>query len=719
MDNKIPGSRRVQGIMTERMIDYSVCNVKHTIISEKHLEEWSVSDHIPVETIILWENKELQVDNAYYFDRPRLTDNKIIKKILNFKFIEERGISPQSTVDKFYTELNTLLKELKILNKKPKTEHRPNKKVKDLTIKRKETQEEEKKKLITKEIKQEVKEIKQEVKEIRREQYNKFISKGCEVMTKSNSRESWKWLKQVTGLNKITELNYPIMNKATGHIEHSSNGKAEIFRDHLSKLAIKEKTLSKAPEIMAQYMQDCINERLQTNINYCEKGVEISQSETRNANEISHSSDKSIRIRSDKEAESNLNSNTITLRRRTIAKQNTAPKIAKSKRKCNKVKKTRNNNNMIKLEEEPANVQIINSLISKEADNANNSRIMRTHELPADKLEANDSLIKISNEAETNLLAIKPIALINKNYYSEIINPTWFNAKRIKIKLNKSLTSSTNFNSGESTLNIVPENEKIVVLKANNSEISNEKLPNNEITKLFNANSSTVSSELNLKRNENSSKLIKANQPNCKKLKIQTSNGSKRMKTSDSSNLSSIPNVKEFKCSAFKEALKTTERSKNIMNANEITQSQDINSHKFNNSIEAKRPELQANEMATNNQTIKPAIGNEAGNLFFNNFEADKTAKTPNYNDRSSKASKRQTDNELLDAKNLSNTKFQAQNESMQELTIAGNTEGKTFINANFSNPNEENQLKLKETTLQTTNFFNSSYCIGRSYRVE
>ena len=79
MENKIPGSRRVQGILTQRMIDYSVSNAKYIVTNERHLEDWSVSGHIPVETILAWKNRELQKEDTLYFDRQRLGDN-IIKK---------------------------------------------------------------------------------------------------------------------------------------------------------------------------------------------------------------------------------------------------------------------------------------------------------------------------------------------------------------------------------------------------------------------------------------------------------------------------------------------------------------------------------------------------------------------------------------------------------------------------------------------------------------
>ena len=252
MDNITSGSRRVHGILTQRTIDYSVCNAKYLIIHERHLEEWSISDHLPVETIIYWENKQVHKDINLYFDRPKLRDNKIKKKILNYKFTQELSATPQDTVDKFYNELNKLLEDTKILNKKVETDHRPNKKIRDLIIKRKRTIEEENRIKITKEIKL-------KGKEIRKEQYNKFISKGCEVMLNLNSKESWKWIKQVSGMNKIAGLNYPIKDKETGTIEHSNEKKAFIFMKHLRKLAEKRIPLL---ELQTLWRNTCYNAKL-------------------------------------------------------------------------------------------------------------------------------------------------------------------------------------------------------------------------------------------------------------------------------------------------------------------------------------------------------------------------------------------------------------------------------------------------------------------------
>lgn len=77
-----------------------------------------------------------------------MTD-KIKKKILNYKFTQLMGISPQSTVDKFFTQLmgitlqstvykffTQLMGLLKDLNIKTDTEHRPNKKIRDLITRR-------------------------------------------------------------------------------------------------------------------------------------------------------------------------------------------------------------------------------------------------------------------------------------------------------------------------------------------------------------------------------------------------------------------------------------------------------------------------------------------------------------------------------------------------------------------------------------------------------
>ncbi|KAM0679905.1 hypothetical protein GINT2_001846 [Glugoides intestinalis] len=64
MNNEIPGSRRVQGNLTNRLIDYSIVNAASLIINETHLVDWNISDHIPVRTIIKWENNEIARDKG-------------------------------------------------------------------------------------------------------------------------------------------------------------------------------------------------------------------------------------------------------------------------------------------------------------------------------------------------------------------------------------------------------------------------------------------------------------------------------------------------------------------------------------------------------------------------------------------------------------------------------------------------------------------------------
>ncbi|KAM0679651.1 hypothetical protein GINT2_002283 [Glugoides intestinalis] len=554
MENKIPGSRRVQGILTQRMIDYSVSNAKYIVTNERHLEDWAVSDHIPVETILTWKNKEIQKEDTLYFDRQKLRDNAIKKKILNHKFTEERGMTPQSTVDKFYTELNELLKDIKILNKKTEAEHRPNKEIKALTIKRRETQEEAIKKIINKEIKQ-------KVKETRKEQYNKFIMKGCEVLLNSNSRESWKWLKQVSGLNKITELNYPIRDKTTGIIEHSNQGKAQIFKEHLSKLAMKEKPMNKAAEIMIQHMRECQAQKLIARTNRLE-AIQEQEKNKLAADEIILPIGRNIRIRSDKNTVNNSEPNSITLKNKVLKKRTkSSSKTIKTKKKATLAKKAKSNS-----------ISLLNP--NKALVNTEQERQMNAQTGASNEFKVFDSFIKINNKAEIELIASKTINTSNaqKNirnidYGSKTTNLIVPNAKRIKIILKRSTTSntsSTRIITGESTLNTEPVNIEKTILKANKNGLSLLNTPNFGNNSSYNNEYNPIILETKLANNSTSKIDSEANEPI-----------TQNQITDNSSNSSKL---NQLKCSTPKEALKTIKRSKSKSNSlskfNEITQSQ-------------------------------------------------------------------------------------------------------------------------------------------------
>ncbi|KAM0679760.1 hypothetical protein GINT2_002170 [Glugoides intestinalis] len=153
------GSRRVQGQITERLIDYSISNNENIIESEKHLDNWHVSDHIPVETKIKWNNKGIKPETVLIIDRERLKEDKMKRKILNHKF-KNNETDPQKIVDIFHEELMQLLTRQNIIRKKNEGEFEPNKKVKNLIEKRKTKTNIEDIKEISKEIKKEVKELK-------------------------------------------------------------------------------------------------------------------------------------------------------------------------------------------------------------------------------------------------------------------------------------------------------------------------------------------------------------------------------------------------------------------------------------------------------------------------------------------------------------------------------------------------------------------------------
>ena len=107
--NNIQGSRKTANKESNTVIDFSISN-KDIIKAEKYLQEWQISDHYGIETIINWKPKKMTKQKNIKFDRKLLTENSELRNKLRIHNYEKdlTESDPQKIFDNFYLETYTV-----------------------------------------------------------------------------------------------------------------------------------------------------------------------------------------------------------------------------------------------------------------------------------------------------------------------------------------------------------------------------------------------------------------------------------------------------------------------------------------------------------------------------------------------------------------------------------------------------------------------------------
>ena len=230
------GSRYVCGKETDKIIDFTIANKKGIIKEEEYIKDLHISDHYGLLTTINWEMRELNTACVpAKFNRTKIIhDMKTRDRVRRHDFTTDDNLPNQELFDRFYSELDHVIKKNKLLETiEPEIKAIRYKEISKLINRRKKINDPD-------EVKHVSKLIRKKVREVKKKRYENFIKHGCEVLKSGNHREGWKWINKASNLNDKKASEIPLVDPITKCTISDPIIKANLIKDHLEKLAQKE-----------------------------------------------------------------------------------------------------------------------------------------------------------------------------------------------------------------------------------------------------------------------------------------------------------------------------------------------------------------------------------------------------------------------------------------------------------------------------------------------
>lgn len=238
----IKGTRIMNDCESDRIIDYIITN-KIPIIDCEFDKDINISDHYPFTiTVEFNQNPIKETILTTDIDREKLKDPRIQQNLLiyDYKSLNSEEISLNEDYELFYNDIKNIFKDKKCLKEPPKKRRsRSYKTIKKLLIQRMKEKDMNKKKEISKIIKTEIRELK-------KTEFINFIKKYINYMTYKNDKDTLKWIKQISHINRGTIMGSPLRNE-NNEIKSDIRDRLEICKQHFSKLATKEPKLNMKP----------------------------------------------------------------------------------------------------------------------------------------------------------------------------------------------------------------------------------------------------------------------------------------------------------------------------------------------------------------------------------------------------------------------------------------------------------------------------------------
>ena len=166
--------------------------------------KWRISDHLPVVVKISLPHEHAGIETITVFDRKKLCKPKIAEAIKNHQYNTDE-LDPLLGVKQFHDELQKLLRSLKVIREEKKKEFTifyPKHIKRAICSKRLTDKKVRKGILPLSELILARKTVAKQIKLHKRKLYLNTINKGVKFLKHNDSKNSWKWVKNHSGIGR-------------------------------------------------------------------------------------------------------------------------------------------------------------------------------------------------------------------------------------------------------------------------------------------------------------------------------------------------------------------------------------------------------------------------------------------------------------------------------------------------------------------------------------
>ena len=228
-----------RGRPTKRAIDFAITDTINTISKQRRLTNWRISDHYPVLATLRIERATITEETTILFDRKRLEDPIIAKKIRECPAPEDESLSLQEYTTRFYENLMEHLRKLRILREtKGSNNDYISAKVK-LAVHHKRILS----RLVRKRrtefdgLIEATKNLSKILREEKMKERRKALKQGILAMNQGNLKECWKWIKKRAGISTAPTASQRIYKAGSKEISSSDQENIAQWRLHFKSLS--------------------------------------------------------------------------------------------------------------------------------------------------------------------------------------------------------------------------------------------------------------------------------------------------------------------------------------------------------------------------------------------------------------------------------------------------------------------------------------------------